>query len=112
MVENIVKEVYVKNSQDERRMKQKVGKEKIIVEEQITSQEKEKNREDDNRAEQQITEEETENSVQKDQRATNEREKDCPEGNQSYPKHETRLIGQETKMTPEHNPIKGQYLSV
>lgn len=40
MVENIVKEVYVKNSQDERRMKQKVGKEKIIVEEQITSQEK------------------------------------------------------------------------
>uniref|UniRef100_A0A8C2DX58 GTPase IMAP family member 8 n=1 Tax=Cyprinus carpio TaxID=7962 RepID=A0A8C2DX58_CYPCA len=104
--EYYVKEIYMKNSQDETRTKRKDGKEKISHDMQITSQEKEKNREDDNRAEQQFTEEETENSLQKDQRATNEIEKDCPEGNQSNPKHETRLIGQETKMTPEHNPIK------
>ncbi|KAF4118164.1 GTPase IMAP family member 8-like isoform X2 [Onychostoma macrolepis] len=103
--EHYVKEVYVKNSRDEMRMKQKDGKEKISVQEQMTSQEKETNREENNRAEHQITEEEIENAVQKDQRA-NESEKGSPEGNQSNQKHETCLIRQEKKETPENNLIK------
>ncbi len=102
----------MKNSQDEMRMKQKDGKEKISVEVQITSQEKEKNREEDNRAEHQIREEEIENTVQKDQRATNESEKGSPERNQSNRKHETCLIRQEMKETPENNLIKGKYFAV
>ncbi|XP_016361957.1 GTPase IMAP family member 8 [Sinocyclocheilus anshuiensis] len=104
--EHYSKEIYVKNSQDETRTKRRDGKEKISLDVQITSQEKEKNREEDNRAEEQIRDEETENSVQKDQRATNEREKGSPEGNQSDQTHETSLIGQEMKTTPEHNSIK------
>ncbi|XP_059407673.1 GTPase IMAP family member 4-like [Carassius carassius] len=104
--EHYVKEIFTKNSQDEMRTKQKDRKEKINLDAGITSQEKEKNREDDKGADKQTRDEETLNSVQKDQRATNEREKDSPEVNQSNPKHETCLIGQETKTTPEHNSIR------
>ncbi len=110
--EHYVKEVYVKNSQDEMRTKQKDGKEKISVEVLITSQEKEMNREEENRAERQIREEEAENTVQKDRRAPNESEKGSPEENQSNQKHDTCLIRQEMKETPENNSIKGQYLAV
>ncbi|XP_050969521.1 GTPase IMAP family member 8-like [Labeo rohita] len=99
--EHYVKEICVKNSQDE--TKQNDGKE-ISLDQQITSQEKEKNGEEENRAEHQITEEEIENDVQKDQRAINESEKISPEGNQSNQKHETCLIG-EKKETPENNSV-------
>ncbi|KAL1281294.1 hypothetical protein QQF64_000097 [Cirrhinus molitorella] len=104
--EHYVKEICVKNSQDETRTKQRDGKEKTSLDQQKTSQEKEKIKEEDNKSEHQIREEETESSAQKDQRAINESEKVSPEGNQSDQKQETCLIGEEKKETPEDNSIK------
>ncbi|XP_073699465.1 GTPase IMAP family member 8 [Garra rufa] len=92
--EYYVKDICVK-SQDEIRTKQKDGKEKISLDQQIASQEKEKNGED-NRVEHQNREEEKENSIQNDNTAS-------PEG--SNQKQETCLTG-EKKETPEDNSIK------